>query len=192
MVDVSDDVTVKEYFEEYVPRIFAEQLEKIMVIGMEDTLAKLTFNVVGDSRHTYTLVVKDSKDLEVVPGPIDDSLLCLEMSEDTWREAVTGKLSGAVDMFTDMGQMANRARYDKVKEIKGTLNLDLSRADGPNVEIKVTFNGAESPSATFICSLEDWVAMSKGELSGVTAFMGGKLKIDGDMPLAIELSSLTT
>jgi putative sterol carrier protein len=34
------------------------------------------------------------------------------------------------------------------------------------------------------------VSISSGQVSGVNAFMGGQLKIEGNMPLAIELSAL--
>ena len=191
MVQVKDDVTVKEYFEEYVPKIFSEQLENTAVMGMEGTTAAIMFNVAGEGqKHTYSLVVRDAKDLKVVPGPAENPLLTLEMTEEVWRDAVTGKIGGAVEMFTDMGQMANRARFDKVSAIKGTLALDLSREGGDNTELSIIFNGADSPKATFQCSLDTWVKMSTGELSGVTAFMGGQLKIEGDMPFAVELSSI--
>ena len=37
---------------------------------------------------------------------------------------------------------------------------------------------------------EDWAAMASGELPGPTAFMSGKLKIEGDMPFAMSLGNL--
>jgi putative sterol carrier protein len=192
MADVPQDISVSEYFEKVVPEIFKEQIESTTVLGMEGTKASLMFNVAGDAGvQTYSLVITNAKDLEIVAGPVDDPLVTLDLDEATWRDAVTGKLAGAMDMFTDASQLANRSRYDKILDIKGTLVLDLSRPDGDNVAVKVVFNGAESPSATFRCSLEDWVAIGKGELAGTTAFMGGKLKIEGDMPLAIQLSTLT-
>lgn len=190
MVDVNDDVSVKEYFEELVPKIFAEQLEKSTVMGMEGTVAKLMFKIKNEEAHVYTMVVNDAKDLEVVAGPVDDPLLTIELDESTWREAVTGKLGGAMDMFMDMGQMANRSRYDKVRAVKGTLLLDLERPGGSNISIKISFCGAETPQATFITSLDNWVQISTGQMPGVTAFMGGKLKIEGDMPFAVELSNV--
>jgi len=43
---------------------------------------------------------------------------------------------------------------------------------------------------TIQISTEDLVALSKGELNPMMAFMSGKIKIDGDMSVAMKLQSL--
>jgi putative sterol carrier protein len=191
MIEPNEDVTVSEYFNEYVPRIFAEQLQSAVISGMEGTEAKMMFNIDGDGqKSTWSLLIKDARDLEVISGPVSDPLVTLDMDESTWRDAVTGKLPGAIDMFTDVSKVANRARYDKIADMKGTLVLKLTRADGSPIDLSVCFNGVEKPKATFVCSTDTWTELSSGKTSGVTAFMGGQLKIEGDMPFAIELSNL--
>jgi len=37
---------------------------------------------------------------------------------------------------------------------------------------------------------EDWEKMSSGELDGMTAFMQGKLKVEGDMSAAMQLQGV--
>ena len=37
---------------------------------------------------------------------------------------------------------------------------------------------------------EDWQAMSEGKLDGMTAFMQGKLKVEGDMSNAMQLQGV--
>lgn len=189
-MEIKDDVTAKEYFEEYVPKIFAEQVAGASLSGMDGTVIALQFDIVNGETQTYSLVVKDAKEVEAVAGPADGPLVTIELSEDVWRQAVTGKLEGATDMFTDVSRMS-RARFDLIKDTKGTLVMDLSRPDGPNANINVTFNGAESPRAVFHCSLETWVKLNKGEIAGPTAFMSGQLKIEGDMGFAMMLGSMT-
>ncbi|HEY5493472.1 MAG TPA: SCP2 sterol-binding domain-containing protein [Candidatus Anoxymicrobiaceae bacterium] len=190
MIEAKEDVTVDEYFNDYVPKIFAEQLQSTAVSGMDDTQAKIVFNISGREPQTWSIVIKDAKDLKVVQGPVTDPLVTLDMDEGTWRDAVTGKLPGAIDMFTDVNKVANRVRFDKISDMKGTLVLNLARADGSPIDLAVTFNGAERPKATFTCSIDCWKDLSSGKVTGVTAFMGGQLKIEGDMPFAIELSNL--
>jgi putative sterol carrier protein len=193
MLQVNDDVTISDYFKDFVPRMFEEQLQGASITGMDGTTAKMMFNIASDgARHTYGLIIKDAKEMEVVEGPVDDALVTLGMDEATWRDAVTGKLAGAIDMFTDVNKVANRARFDKIKDMKGKLVLDLTKPDGTPSKLEVSFNGADKPEATFTCSLDTWVQLSTGQLPGVTAFMGGQLKITGDMPFAIELSNLVS
>jgi len=48
----------------------------------------------------------------------------------------------------------------------------------------------DQPGVTFITSDRDWVALSNGTLSGLWAFVSGRLKIHGDQKLARELDDL--
>ena len=47
-----------------------------------------------------------------------------------------------------------------------------------------------SAETTITTSWEDWQKMAAGELDGMTAFMTGKLKIEGDMSNAMQLQSV--
>jgi putative sterol carrier protein len=51
---------------------------------------------------------------------------------------------------------------------------------------------ADSPAMTMICSDEDLLAMVNGELNAISAFMQGRIKIDGNMSLAMKLQKLLT
>ncbi len=46
---------------------------------------------------------------------------------------------------------------------------------------------AEKPTCTLIMEAEDWAAVQRGELQRSTAYMTGKLKIEGDMTLLLQL-----
>jgi putative sterol carrier protein len=45
-------------------------------------------------------------------------------------------------------------------------------------------------ATTIKTSWEDWQKMAAGELDGMTAFMTGKLKVEGDMSNAMQLQSV--
>jgi len=47
-----------------------------------------------------------------------------------------------------------------------------------------------SADTTIKVSWEDWQAMSDGKLDGMTAFMQGKLKVEGDMSNAMQLQGV--
>lgn len=49
----------------------------------------------------------------------------------------------------------------------------------------------DGPADTVIkVSWDDWQAMSDGQLDGMTAFMQGKLKVEGDMSNAMQLQGV--
>lgn len=61
--------------------------------------------------------------------------------------------------------------------------------DGVGAEV----SNRDEPADTVIrLSFENFKKLAKGELNATTAFMFGKLKIDGDMGVAMQLQSVTS
>jgi putative sterol carrier protein len=50
--------------------------------------------------------------------------------------------------------------------------------------------GVEKPDVTITVSGKDWLAITEGKLDPTTAFMTGRVKIAGDMMLAMRLQQL--
>ena len=61
---------------------------------------------------------------------------------------------------------------------QGTTENFLTREPNPNAVATISLDGA------------DWSALVSGELDPMQAFMGGKIKIDGDMTAAMKLPGL--
>ena len=59
-----------------------------------------------------------------------------------------------------------------------------------NGEGKLIPGGVEKPDITFTVSGNDWLAIAEGKLDAMNAFMTGKLKIAGDMMLAMKVPNL--
>ncbi len=59
--------------------------------------------------------------------------------------------------------------------------------DGANSQVSENDGPADTTIKT---SWDDWQKMAAGELDGMTAFMTGKLKIEGDMGNAMQLQGV--
>ena len=59
--------------------------------------------------------------------------------------------------------------------------------DGVNSQVSETDGAADT---TIKVAWDDWQAMSDGKLDGMTAFMQGKLKVEGDMSNAMQLQGV--
>ena len=57
------------------------------------------------------------------------------------------------------------------------------------VDKEVTENDADADT-TIKVAWDDWEAMANGQLDGMTAFMTGKLKVEGDMSNAMQLQGV--
>jgi putative sterol carrier protein len=92
---------------------------------------------------------------------------------------------------------ANPAESAKLKGFNAVIQVVLSGEGGGEYYMKIedgkfsTFKGkAEAPKLTMTQSLTDWRAVNAGTLNPQMAFMSGKLKISGDMSLAMKLGSI--
>lgn len=83
------------------------------------------------------------------------------------------------------GQMAVAYQFDISGPKGGKWALKI--ADG---KCDLIANGVPDPSVTISLADEDWMAIREGKLNSQMAFMQGKLKITGDMNLAMKLQTM--
>jgi putative sterol carrier protein len=93
--------------------------------------------------------------------------------------------------------MPSRFLPDQAGDMRATIQFDLSGDGGGQwhaviADRRLTVNQgmAASPSLTFSAAAVDYVAMINGELNPMQAFMQGKVKVRGDMPLIMKMQSL--
>lgn len=94
------------------------------------------------------------------------------------------KMPGSVDKSKIAGM--NATYQFKITGDNGG-DWSVSIADG---NVTVANATAESPNITLTISDENFTNLVQGKLNGQTAFLTGKLKIQGDMTLAMKLQSL--
>jgi putative sterol carrier protein len=93
--------------------------------------------------------------------------------------------------------MAGRFRAEKASGTSAVIQYDVSGEGGGTwtAVIKdgactVTPGPAASPSLTLQISVQDWLDMIAGKQSGQMLYLSGRLKLKGDMGLAMKLGSM--
>jgi putative sterol carrier protein len=81
--------------------------------------------------------------------------------------------------------------------VKATIQLNLTGEEGGNwllrladSQLAVEAERAESPDLTLTLAAADFVALLKGEINPMSLFMGGRIKISGDMGLALKFQNM--
>ena len=93
--------------------------------------------------------------------------------------------------------MAGRFRADKATGTNAVIQYEISGEGGGtwNAVIKdgactVNQGAGTNPNLTLQIAGQDWLDMLSGKQSGQMLFMSGKLKVKGDMGLAMKLGSM--
>lgn len=108
-------------------------------------------------------------------------------------KAKHGESAAAIDpkQISQLFALTNKA--DQIKAFSGDLQLIIEEPTG-NRKVTLTFGGGApnlaAPTTTITLTLEDFLAMTSGELNPQTAFFMGKLRLDGDMNLAMAVAAL--
>lgn len=97
-------------------------------------------------------------------------------------------------IFSDIAANLDPAMTD---DLNATIQFDLGGDNGGLYWVQIGegkvdsgAGQAENPEMTMKALADDWAAVVSGELNPMQAFMSGRLKIQGNMNLAMKLQTL--
>jgi putative sterol carrier protein len=173
------------YFTQVVPQQYAAALASAPASVADQPEMTAIFEITGDGGGSYGLRAAGAR-IEALPGDqIANPDMRVVMSYDDWRTLAE---SGATDQFVDY---ISRRKVGVVQGLKGTVRLELTRSDGSLWQSATIFGGHEEPAVTLRMANDDYQAMMSGELNGQMAFMTGKLKFEGSLPLLMQIGALS-
>jgi hypothetical protein len=182
--EIPVDVTPAQFFEELLPAGYQAQQESGIALPRD---LKIQYHLEGDGGGAWHVHMA-GMDIAVRPGE-DDAHLAVRLSVDHWADAVHGRNGADLVLVVPQGRPGRPDASDRVKMLKGTVELELARAGDPFVA-QTTFGGAAQPRTILKAKIEDYVAIQHGRLNGQEAFMTGKVRIEGDMAFMMQVAML--
>jgi hypothetical protein len=180
------------FFERYVP----EHMARLGgAFAGRSSPGAIAFDVVGAG--SWSLRLTDGG-IVVTPGVASDALFRVTLADSAFEPVL---VRGAERLGAEVGLerqlVAVRAlvldedRVRMLKESRGTLAVKLTSAAG---EYQLTLSlGAEAPAATaeceLACALEDLWALQSGAKNPFELLMDGKVKLTGNVQLAMVLGA---
>ena len=93
--------------------------------------------------------------------------------------------------------MVERFNPGAAAGVDAVLQFDLSGDDGgrwafkiANGAVEVVEGGVDAPTTTLSMTTETFVGLNNGTVNGMTAFMMGKIKLAGDMGIAMKFQNM--
>lgn len=165
---------------------------------------KLLLHVDGDGGGTWAMGFVDNR-LAIEEGTADSPPMQLSITLDDLRAFVAGDIRDAVKAkagdkasAVDPTKLAKLFKIthktEQVKAYSGDLQMIIENG-GAAHKLTLTFGGGRpdpaQPTTTISITLDDFLALLGGELNAQAAFFAGKIRLDGDMNLAMGLMALT-
>jgi putative sterol carrier protein len=104
-------------------------------------------------------------------------------------------MADTVEQF--FSELSSKVNPTKVAGMNAVFQFNITGDGGGEWNVKiaegkaeVNKGAAEAPNITLTSTDENWINIVNGKTSGQTAFLTGKLKIQGDMSLAMKLQSV--
>jgi len=98
---------------------------------------------------------------------------------------------------TVLVSLVKRFRSAEAAGLTATYQLNLTGDDGgiwylavANQECSLGAGAAPQPDVTITITADDWVDLLAGKLDGYTAFLQGRVDVQGDLSLALRLQSM--
>jgi hypothetical protein len=181
-----DQVTLQQFFEQLLPTGFAAQREAGNAVPQDFTMQYL---VSGDGGGDWHVSIKDGA-ITAKQGK-DDAVLTFRLTAADFLDAINSRNGAAPTLLLPASRPGRPDTSGRAKMLKGTVAQELARDGGEPFKVEMSFNGAEAPRAVVKMKLADFLAMQDGRLNGQEAFMTGKLRIEGDMALMMQVAALT-
>lgn len=93
--------------------------------------------------------------------------------------------------------MQEAFQADKAEGVDAVIQFDLSGENGGQFyvdiddgDMEIKDGVSENAKTTLVASADDYYKVATGELAAMPAVMSGKLKIKGDMGMAIKMQSM--
>jgi hypothetical protein len=183
MADISSP---EAYFTQVLPQQYATALAGAPASVADQPALSAIYEITGASGGIYALRVAGGQ-IETLPSDqLASPDIRVIMSYDDWRSFVE---SDATDILVDY---ISRRKVAVVQGLRGTVRLELTRSDGSIWQSATIFGGQAEPAVTLRMTNDDYRAMLSGELNGQMAFMTGKLKFEGSLPLLMQVGALSS
>lgn len=190
------DITPTSFFIDWLPAEFEKVFGKTgtSTTGTNDLTVRVRLD--GDGGGTWELTLR-SGHLEVTPqgGEAEPDVLVVQTVQD-WKAIAVGE-EGAQDLAPPQASPMDILFLDPsarqaLKNAKGTFRFEVTGYNGRTWSLNVKLGPqpmAQTPNAVISVDAESYAKLLSRQLNPAEAFFTGKVKLTGDVALAMQLGT---
>lgn len=182
--------SMKEIFD-FIPEISANSpIPEELTEKFKNKEFSLVFELDDEK---YSLISKNITDITTANGDLEDPMVRVNMTmADLVNLIKIDNASMFLGRLSDLGEVNNQitSLYDNVSSLKGKVAFELTNKDDSKSLMNFTLNNQETPSVSIKMEMDSFKGLVAKEDNPINLFMSGKLKLEGDMALAMSLQTL--
>ena len=197
-------VTPRELIEGWLPGALAEAP---LPPGSEALDVKLGIQLAGEGGGEWVLHVNHGR-VQVAPAARDAAAFTYVQSVEDWRGALWGGRGGAIGEGAarffrpgalaaapggQLGAAPSPAALVELAKLSGLLRLVVAPESGAPWSVAFKIGPGAIPAqatTTLLITEADAAALGRGELDPMTALLSGKIRIEGDMTLLLQVQAV--
>jgi hypothetical protein len=195
-----EPIPAHEFVEEHLPRVLGAPA---LAAGAAGLRARLGLSLSGKGGGVWTLVLRN-KGLEIESG--GEAPLTVGMSAKDWRGALWEERGAAVGGFLAQAFGSGESRpslgaplrfdiavLDRLADLDATLRLVVTEGKGGDWSLDVRLGPgpvAGDPQLVLRASAACVDALAAGEQEVLTAIMTGRVRVEGEMSLLLQIQAL--
>ncbi len=197
-------ISPAEFIENFLPKAFGEVDVPDAVKSFE---GKIGIRLEGEGGGEWTLRMEDGA-LHVAREPRDEAVFTFAQSVNDWRGALWEGRGGAIGkqaggLFRpgelqaaqpgSLGGAPTPAALTQLRTLDGLLRMIVTGGEGGDWSVDFRLGPGpmpEQPTTAIRITSEDAAAMESGELNPIEAFMAGRIQVEGDMALMMQMQAI--
>jgi putative sterol carrier protein len=198
-------IEASEFMEEWLPRAFAEAE---LPPGTEEVSVRLGVLLEGEGGGEWVCHIEGGR-MQVASGSREECAFTIVQPLSDWRGALWEGRGGAVGegaaaffrpgsapppgAGSPTGGAPSARALVEMEKLQGVIRMVVSgESEGDwRVDFKLGPGPIpEEPTTTIRFQAEDAAAMQRGELDPMAAFMSGRMQVEGDMTLMMQMQAI--
>jgi len=177
-----------------LPVVFEDSKQMVERLReLSDLSATFVIHLEGEGGGFWSVCVEGGQ-IHVNREPVKDPDILVQLSVEDWRRMIAGDIPAPEDFKDPLHVLEFKNDFE---DMTASMELELTGDNGglwclvlQEGRLHVHRKGLENPDIKIVMPTEVWASINQGDTSPAQAFLEGRLRMAGDLELALRFASV--